>query len=120
MKKFIISIFLILTFSFVFCEEFTVKTGDVFGLSMFDYFTPVESSVSGCRTCVSSIKKVEKDLWCITLISDSKSNQFPKYFEYYVKPGDIISVIRFPDIKTKVQLQVKSVEWNTAVLEVVE
>ena len=105
---------------FVFAEDIKVKTGDVFGSSMTDYFTPVAKGIRGSWTCVSSIKNVEKDLWCLTLIVDSKANQIPKTFEYYVRPGDVISVCRFPDIQREVQLNVKSIKWNEAILEVVE
>ena len=104
----------------LFAEEVRVKTGDVFGSSMTDYFTPVAKGIRGSWTCVSSIKNVEKDLWCLTLIVDSKTNQIPKTFEYYVRPGDVISVCRFPDIQKEVQLKVKSITWNEAVLEVVD
>ena len=103
----------------LFAEEVRVKTGDVFGSCMTDYFTPVAKGIRGSWTCVSSIKNVEKDLWCLTLIVDSKTNQIPKTFEYYVRPGDVISVCRFPDIQKEVQLKVKSIKWNEAVLEVV-
>ena len=104
----------------LFAEEVRVKSGDVFGSSMTDYFTLVAKGIRGSWTCVSSIKNVEKDLWCLTLIVDSKTNQIPKTFEYYVRPGDVISVCRFPDIQEEVQLKVKSIKWNEAVLEVVE
>ena len=104
----------------LFAEDVKVKTGDVFGTSMTDYFTPVARAVRGSWTCVSSIKNVEKDLWCITLIAESKSTQFPKTFEYYVRPGDLISVCRFPDIQKEVRLKVKTITWNEAVLEVIE
>ena len=104
----------------LFAEEVRVKTGDVFGSSMTDYFTPVAKGIRGSWTCVSSIKNVEKDLWCLTLIVDSKTNQIPKTFEYYVRPGDVISVCRFPDIQKEVQLKVKSITWNEAVLDVVD
>ena len=121
MKKILIS-FLILFVSTILlsAEDVKVKTGDVFGSSMTDYFTPVAKGVRGSWTCVSSIKNVEKDLWCLTLIVDSKSNQFPKTFEYYVRPGDIITVCRFPDIQKDVKLKVKSITWNEAVLEIIE
>ena len=121
MKKIqIIFLILLISSGTVFAEDIKVKTGDVFGNSMTDYFTPVAKGIRGSWTCVSSIKNVEKDLWCLTLIVDSKTNQIPKTFEYYVRPGDVISVCRFPDIQKEVQLKVKSIKWNEAVLEVVE
>ena len=121
MKKLnVVFLILLITSGIVFAEDIKVKTGDVFGTSMIDYFTPVAKGVRGSWTCVSSIKNVEKDLWCLTLIVDSKSNQFPKTFEYYVRPGDIINVCRFPDILKDVKLKVKSITWNEAVLEVIE
>lgn len=95
---------------FVFAEDIKVKTGDVFGSSMTDYFTPIAKGIRGSWICVSSIKN----------IVDSKTNQMPKTFEYYVRPGDVISVCRFPDIQREVQLKVKSIKWNEAVLEIVE
>ena len=121
MKKLqIIFLILLISSGTVFAEDIKVKTGDVFGSSMTDYFTPVAKGIRGSWTCVSSIKNVEKDLWCLTLIVDSKANQIPKTFEYYVRPGDVISVCRFPDIQKELQLKVKSIKWNEAVLEVVE
>ena len=108
---------LFLSIGMLFAEDVKVKTGDVFGTSMTDYFTPIARGVRGNWTCVSSIKNVEKDF---TLIVDSKSNQFPRTFEYYVRPGDTITVCRFPDIQKDVRLKVKSIIWNEAVLEVVE
>ena len=118
MKKLICLLVLLAGSCMLFAEEIKVKTGDVFGASMLDYFTPIEKSVSGGKTCVSSIRNVEKDLWCITIITESKSSQFPKTFGYYVKPGDSISVFRFPDIQKEVQLKFKSITWNEAVVEV--
>lgn len=121
MKKLhIFFLIMMITKGFVFAEDIKVKTGDVFGSSMTDYFTPVAKGIRGSWTCVSSIKNVEKDLWCLTLIVDSKTNQMPKTFEYYVRSGDIISVCRFPDIQKEVQLKVKNIKWNEAVLEVVQ
>ena len=120
MKKLkIVFLIMLITSGAVFAEDIKVKTGDIFGSSMTDYFTPVAKGIRGSWTCVSSIKNVEKDLWCLTLIVDSKTNQIPRTFEYYVRPGDVISVCRFPDIQKEVQLKVKSINWNEAVLEVV-
>ena len=120
MKKLLIILILISGMCALFAEEVKVKTGDIFGTSVYDYFTPVARGIRGGATCVSSIKKIEKDLWCITLVVESRSGQLPKYFEYYVKTGDVITVCRFPNIETEVQLKVKSVGWNEAVLEVME
>ena len=121
MKKLHVFFFILLIASgLVFAEDVKVKTGDVFGASMTDYFTPVAKGIRGSWTCVSSIKNVEKDLWCLTLVVDSKSNQVPKTFEYFVRPGDVITVCRFPDITKDVQLKVKSIKWNEAILEVIE
>ncbi|MCI6592349.1 MAG: hypothetical protein MSH65_06765 [Spirochaetia bacterium] len=119
-KLYIFFLIMMITKGFVFAEDIKVKTGDVFGNSMTDYFTPVAKGIRGSWTCVSSIKNVEKDLWCLTLIVDSKANQIPKTFEYYVRPGDVISVCRFPDIQKELQLKVKSIKWNEAVLDVVD
>ena len=118
MKKLFCLMMLIVVSTVAFTEEIKVRTGDVFGSSMIDYFTPIEKSVSGGKTCVSAIKNVDKDLWCITLIAESKSTQFPKTFEYYVKAGDTITVYRFPDIQNEVKLKFKSITWNEAVVEV--
>ena len=120
MKKLRILFLIFFVSANLFAEDIKLKTGDVFGSSMTDYFTPVAKGIRGSWTCVSSIKNVEKDLWCLTLIVDSKANQIPKTFEYYVRPGDVISVYRFPDIQKEVQLKVKSIKWNEAVLEVVQ
>ena len=121
MKKLIIILIVLLVgMNVMFSEEVKVKTGDVFGVSMLDYFTPVDRSVSGSWSSITSIKKVEKDLWCITLSCETKNYHYPKYFEYYVKPGDIITVYRFPDITKEVRLKIKVINWNEAVVEVIE
>lgn len=49
MKKLICLLVLLAGSCMLFAEEIKVKTGDVFGASMLDYFTPVEKSVSGAR-----------------------------------------------------------------------
>ena len=120
MKKLICFLFLLAGVGISFAEEIKVKTGDVFGVSMIDYFTPVEKSVSGGKTCVSAIKNVDKDLWCVTIVAESKTSGFPKTFEYYVKAGNTITVYRFPDIQNEVKLKFKSITWNEAVVEVVK
>ena len=120
MKKLIFLLVLFVGASLLFAEEIKVKTGDVFGSSMIDYFTPIEKSVSGGKTCVSAIKNVDKDLWCVTIVAESKTSGFPKTFEYYVKAGDTITVYRFPDIQNEVKLKFKSITWNEAVVEVVK
>ena len=118
MKKLFCLLMLFVVVTVAFAEEIKVRTGDVFGVSMIDYFTPVEKSVSGGKTCVAAIKNVDKDLWCVTLIAESKSTQFPKTFEYYLKAGDTIAVYRFPDIQNEVKLKFKAITWNEAVVEV--
>ena len=120
MKKLLIILILFSGIYTLFSEAIKIKTGDVFGFSLYDYFTPVAGGVKGSFTCVSRIKNIEKDLWCITLVVDSKNGQSPKYFEYYIKNGDVITIYRFPDIKNEIQLKVKSVAWNEAVIEVIE
>ena len=120
MKKLLIILILFSGIYTLFSEEIKIKTGDVFGFSPYDYFTPVAVGVKGGFTCVSRIKNIEKDLWCITLVVDSRDGQSPKYFEYYIKSGDVITVYRFPDIQNEVQLKVKSVTWNEAILDVVD
>ena len=118
MKKLFCLMMLAVVVAVAFAEEIKVRTGDVFGVSMIDYFTPVEKSVSGGKTCVAAIKNVDKELWCVTIVAESKTSGFPKTFEYYVKAGDTITVYRFPDIQNEVRLKFKSITWNEAVVEV--
>ena len=118
MKKFVCVMILFVVAAVAFAEEIKVRTGDVFGVSMIDYFTPVEKSVSGGKTCVTAIKNVDKELWCVTIVAESKTSGFPKTFEYYVKVGDTITVYRFPDIQNEIKLKFKSITWNEAVVEV--
>ena len=118
MKKLFCLIMLAVVAAVAFAEEIKVRTGDVFGVSMIDYFTPVEKSVSGGKTCVATIKNVDKELWCVTIVAESKTSGFPKTFEYYVKAGDTITVYRFPDIQNEVRLKFKVIGWNEAVVEV--
>ena len=118
MKKLVCLMIMFVVGAVAFSEVIKVRTGDVFGVSMIDYFTPVEKSVSGGKTCVAAIKNVDKELWCVTIVAESKTSGFPKTFEYYVKTGDVIAVYRFPDIQNEVRLKFKSITWNEAVVEV--
>lgn len=111
-KSFFIILFLIP--GLLFAEELKVKTGDVFGFSVTDYFFPSGISVRGSRGTVTSIQKVNEDLWNfrIAVCLNSPQNPYPVQFDYYVKTGYELSFYRMPNYKDEIKLKVKSVDWN--------
>ena len=60
MKKLLIILILFSGIYTLFSEEIKIKTGDFFGSSLYDYFTPVAGGVKGSFTCVSRIKNMKK------------------------------------------------------------
>ena len=115
MKRFAFALILLLAGAFTFAADFTARTGNRFGTSLMDFYSPSDKSIGAQLTFVSSIKKIENDLWCITLVTSSRSLQYPISFKYYVRVGDVIEVMKFPDIETVHKLKVKSITWNEAI-----
>ena len=117
MRKVFILLLGIFLFSPLFAEKIPLRTGDVLGLSLTDYFFPLDISVTGSKCSVTSIKNVEKDLWCISIAAwRSWNTSAPVIFEYYVKKGDIIKLRRLNNPLEECNLKVESVNWNEAVL----
>lgn len=116
MKK----IFLILTVMFLcglaFSEKISLTTGKLLATSLSDYFFPVDTSVSGRQCSVTSIKKVDNDMWCISITTER--NSIPITYDYYVKVGDKINLRRIDNPMKELTLNVLSVNWNEAVLEI--
>lgn len=120
MKRFIFVFILLIVGHLSFAADFTVKTGNRLGTSITDFYSPNDKSIGAQVTFVSAIKKVDNDLWCITLVTSSKSLQYPISFEYYVRVGDVIEVLKFPDNNTIHKLKLKQISWNEAVFSEVE
>ena len=118
MKK---SPFLILVFllSLPLCaEKHTFRTGDAFALSLTDYFFPVDISMTGSRCSITSIKKVEKDLWCLSLAAFRTGQMtVPIVYEYYVKPGDILKLRRLESPMEECDVKIVSIGWNFVEIE---
>ena len=120
MKRFVFVLILLFVGTFSFAADFIVKTGNRFGTSVTDFYSPNDKSIGAQVTFVSAIKKIENDLWCITLVTSSKSLQYPISFEYFVRVGDVIDVLKFPDINTVHKLKIKKISWNEVVFSEVE
>ena len=117
MRKIVILILLLFLITPVFAEKIQLRTGDVLGLSLTDYFFPVDISVTGSKCSITSIKNVEKDLWCISIAAWRSGNtSAPVIFDYYVKKGDIIKLRRLNNPLEECNLKVESINWNEAVL----
>lgn len=120
MKRIAFVLILLLVGAYCFADDFIAKTGNRFGTSLTDFYSPTDKSIGAQITFVSAIKKVENDLWCITLVTSSRSLQYPISFEYFVRVGDVIEVMKFPDIETIYKLKLKNISWNEAVFTEVE
>ncbi|MCI5666858.1 MAG: hypothetical protein MR353_08865 [Spirochaetia bacterium] len=118
MKK-IALIFVLFLLSFAaFAEKITFQTGDSFGVSNTDYFYPKDISFTGSKCTVSSIKKVEDNLWCLTLTAPKSANtQAPVIFEFYIKKGDVLKMRRLTNPMEECKLKVISVNWNEITFE---
>ncbi len=120
MKRIVFVIIILLAGTFTFAADLTARTGNRFGTSLTDFYSPTDKSIGAQLTFVSAIKKVENDLWCITLVTSSRSLQYPISFEYYIRVGDVIEVMKFPDIETIHKLKLKKITWNEAVFTELE
>lgn len=119
MKKLLL--ILILTFSCfsVFAEKITLRTGDTLALSLTDFFFPVDINVTGSKCSVTSVKQIEKDIWCLSIAAwKSGVTSVPVTFEYYVKEGDVIKLRRINDPMNECNLKVISLKWNEAILDI--
>lgn len=119
MKKIFVLLTIFLLSTSVFAEKITIRTGDSLALSITDYFFPVDISVTGSKCSVTSIKFIEKDLWCISIAAwNSGTVSTPVVYDYYVKQGDIIKLRRIADPMKECNLKVESIKWNEAVLNI--
>ena len=118
MKKIIlISALFLLSFA-VFAEKITLQTGDSFGISNTDYFYPKDIAFTGAKCTVSSIRKVEDNLWCLSLTAPKSSNtNAPVVFEFYIKKGDVLTMRRLTNPMEECKLKIVSVNWNEITLE---
>ena len=119
MKKLLTFIFDALVSASVFAEKITIRTGDALALSLADFFFPVDITVTGSKCSVTSIKNVDDDLWCISIVAlKSGTASIPVVYEYYVKKGDAINLRRINDPMKECSLKVEAITWNEAVLDI--
>lgn len=117
MKKIAISLFLLLTSFFLFAEKAKIHTGDAFAFSLTDYFFPADFSFTGAKCTVTAIKKVEKDVWCLSLAAfRSAQMTAPVVYEYYIKSGDTIKMRRLAKPIEECLIRIESVTWNEVVI----
>ena len=118
MKKIILIFVLFFISFFVFAEKITLQTGDSFGVSNSDFFYPKDISFTGAKCTVSSIKKVEDNLWCLTLTAPKSANtSAPVTFDFYIKKGDILKMRRLKNPMEECILKIVSVNWNEITIE---
>lgn len=119
MKKNILSLIFVFLLFNVFAEKVTFHTGEAFGISNADYFFPIDIIFTGCRCTVTSIMKIENDLWCFTLtIPNSNTTNAPVVFNYYIKKNDIVKMRRLNNPGKVVSLNVASVNWNEVTFDI--
>ena len=120
MKKIIVVAFIFCLSCFsIFAEKITLRTGDTLALSLTDYFFPVDINVLGSKCSITSVKNIDKDLWCITIAAwKSGATSAPVNFEYYVKVGDTIKLRRINEPMNDCSLKVVSLKWNEAILDI--
>lgn len=119
MKKNILIILVCFICSSIFAEEITFRTGDAFALSITDYFCPDDINLMGSKCSITSIKKVEKDMWCISVSALRQGSvTVPITFDYYVKEGDTIKFQRINNQMNKCTLKVLFIQWNKVVFAV--
>lgn len=121
MKK-ILCVIMFLLSGLLYAKELKVKTGDVFGFGVTDYFFPLGISVRGSRGTVTNIQKIDNDLWSfrIAVCLNSSQNPYPVQFDYYVKTGSELSFYRMPNFSNEIKLKVKAVNWNEITFEITE
>ena len=118
MKKTIIICILFSLSITLFAEKITLQTGDSFGVSNTDYFYPKDISFTGAKCTVSSIKKIEDNLWCLTLTAPKSANtSAPVVFEFYIKKGDVLKMRRLITPMEECKLKIISVNWNEITIE---
>lgn len=118
MKQILILLSSLLLTAALYAEKITFQTGDAFGLSNTDYFYPKDITFAGSRLTVTSVKKIEDNLWCFTLTSSKSANtNAPVSFEFYVKKDDILTMHRLTNPLEEFKLKVISINWNEITLE---
>ncbi len=119
MKKLLTFLFIGFISASLFAQKITIRTGDALAISLTDYFFPVDITVTGSKCSVTSIKNVDKDLWCISITAfKSGTTSIPLVYEYYVKKDDIINLRRITDPMKECSLRVDSITWNEVVLDI--
>lgn len=120
MKKIIILVLLsVFVFASSFAESLTLHTGDAFGTSNTDYFFPMDISFTASKCTLTSVKKIDSDLWCFTIVAPKSVNaNAPVSFEFFVKKGDVLTLRRLVNPMEKCSLRVITVNWNEISFEV--
>ena len=117
MKKLAFTL-LALVFLFPLCaEKATLHTGDAFGFSVADYFFPSDITLTGSKCSITAVKKVEKDVWCLSLAAFRSSQMvIPVVYEYYVRAGDTLKMRRLSNPMEECEVKIESVSWNEVVI----
>lgn len=119
MKKIFYFLLLLSISSFIFAERVTFKTGETLSISVVDYFFPMDMNVLGCRCTVSSIHKVDNDLWCFSVLAlKNGQNIVPIRYDYYVRKSSILRFNRLNSSMNECSLKVVSLDWNVITLEI--
>lgn len=119
MKKIFYFLLLLSISSFIFAERVTLKTGESLSLSIVDYFFPIDMNVIGCRCSISSIHKIENDIWCFTILAlKNNSSILPIKYDYYIRKDSILRFNRLNTSMSECSLKVVSIDWNIITLEI--
>ena len=113
---------LLLAFVFLFplpAEKAKLHTGDAFAFSLTDFFFPPDISLIGSKCTITSVKKVDKNLWCLSLAAfRSSQGAVPVVYEYYVSAGDTVKMRRLSNPMEDCFIKIESVSWNEIVISV--
>lgn len=102
-----------------FAEKLTFHTGDAFGLSNADYFFPMDIAFTASKCTLTSVKKINSDLWCFTIVAPKSVNaNAPVSFEFFVKKGDVLKMRRLTNPMGECNFRVLSINWNEISFEV--
>lgn len=119
MKKRFFCILFLFANIFLYAEKYIFRTGDALSLSFSDYFYPIDVSVSGNRCSITSVKKIDKDLWCLSLTTlKNGQGMVPVVFDYYIKNGDELKMKRYPSINEVTVIKIINIDWNQIELEI--
>ena len=114
MKKIIALILLFFVLIVSLCaEKFTFHTGEAFGFSNTDYFFPLDIAFTATKCTVTSVKKIDSDLWCLMIVAQKSVNtNAPVIFEFFIKKGDVLKMRQLSNPMIVCNLKVVNAGWN--------